>query len=419
MYDIVIVGSGIAGLNIYNSLIESGKYCKMLLIERNNYIGGRVYTVNKKIGKINHKLEAGAGRFNKNHKLLIDMIKKFKLHKKITKINSSDMKFVSYTNRYKDNKLITRLPYYYLDLIASRRFNNEMRKYTLKTWLYTKLDKKIVRYLIDSYPYKDMFKTNAYDAMVHYKKNMNINQDFFILRDGLYQIVTNLVKNINKNNGTIKLNTDCKSVKQIDNYYTIKCSTNNSTYTIDTKKVILAVQKPTLQKLDILKPVIDLINSVSITPLLRVYFIFDVPKNGVWFKNIKKVLTDTPITYFIPISYTNGSVMISYSDENRARFLNNMEKNNSKDFIKFIIDECKKLFNLKSIPKPIWYKMCYWDKGVAAWKPGVNSNKVSKQILRPLKRKNLFICGENYSRDYQSWIEGALETSNKVLDKLL
>ena len=33
------------------------------------------------------------------------------------------------------------------------------------------------------------------------------------------------------------------------------------------------------------------------------------------------------------------------------------------------------------------------------------------------QHKNLYICGENYS-SHQAWVEGALETSDMVLDKI-
>ena len=32
--------------------------------------------------------------------------------------------------------------------------------------------------------------------------------------------------------------------------------------------------------------------------------------------------------------------------------------------------------------------------------------------------KNIYCCGEHYSEKFQQWMEGALETSNKVLERL-
>ena len=38
-----------------------------------------------------------------------------------------------------------------------------------------------------------------------------------------------------------------------------------------------------------------------------------------------------------------------------------------------------------------------------------------KKMLKPVKNTPLYICGESYSR-WQAWVEGALETSDKVLE---
>ena len=83
----------------------------------------------------------------------------------------------------------------------------------------------------------------------------------------------------------------------------------------------------------------------------------------------------------------------------------------------YILNECEKLFGQK-IPKPIWYKPFYWEHGVGDWLPGYDSKQVSKHMIKPIKYKNLFICGENYSRNFQCWAEGALETAENVFKKM-
>ena len=51
------------------------------------------------------------------------------------------------------------------------------------------------------------------------------------------------------------------------------------------------------------------------------------------------------------------------------------------------------------------------------WKIGVDMNETYKKILQPDKDKNIFICGEAFSKK-QCWIEGALETCYDVITKL-
>jgi len=38
--------------------------------------------------------------------------------------------------------------------------------------------------------------------------------------------------------------------------------------------------------------------------------------------------------------------------------------------------------------------------------------------MKPIPEMDLFICGEHFSDKNQQWMEGALETSQKVLDFL-
>ena len=77
------------------------------------------------------------------------------------------------------------------------------------------------------------------------------------------------------------------------------------------------MQRPDLLKIHKLKPVKNMINSVHNANLLRVYAIFPTTQKCSWFKNIPKVLTDSPLSYFIPINEKNGLAMLSYTDENR------------------------------------------------------------------------------------------------------
>ena len=49
MYDILIIGGGIAGLNTYFQLLKKHKQEKILLLERSNYFGGRILQMQENI----------------------------------------------------------------------------------------------------------------------------------------------------------------------------------------------------------------------------------------------------------------------------------------------------------------------------------------------------------------------------------
>ena len=50
------------------------------------------------------------------------------------------------------------------------------------------------------------------------------------------------------------------------------------------------------------------------------------------------------------------------------------------------------------------------------WNKNIESSHTSNYLINPLP--NLFITGENYSLT-QSWVEGALDTSDKCIDKII
>ena len=80
---------------------------------------------------------------------------------------------------------------------------------------------------------------------------------------------------------------------------------------------------------------------------------------------------------------------------------------------KKILDELKKTFKM-DIKKPIYNSICYWNCGVGYWKPNIDSEIYIKKIAKLNKDDNLYIIGENYSKN-QGWNEGALESVNDLM----
>ncbi|KMN83659.1 amine oxidase [Chromobacterium sp. LK11] len=56
--------------------------------------------------------------------------------------------------------------------------------------------------------------------------------------------------------------------------------------------------------------------------------------------------------------------------------------------------------------------------GWNSWNIGVKSWEVKRQIIQPLDGQPLYVCGEAYS-DAQGWVEGALQTADMMLAKLV
>jgi len=92
---IIIIGAGMAGLTAASLLSKAGH--EVIILEANNRIGGRIYTIRKPFAQGNY-LEAGAMRFPGNHILLLEYIRQANLPlEKFINISPDDMIHVNNT----------------------------------------------------------------------------------------------------------------------------------------------------------------------------------------------------------------------------------------------------------------------------------------------------------------------------------
>ena len=92
-FDYIVVGGGIAGLNTCLKLCDTKN--KILLLERNSRLGGRLYSFQDK--KISY--EAGGARFHKGNVNLFELIKMFNLEDEIFEI-PNDKDFIPIEKKY-------------------------------------------------------------------------------------------------------------------------------------------------------------------------------------------------------------------------------------------------------------------------------------------------------------------------------
>tara|TARA_X000000950_G_C13862658_1_gene639366 strand:+ start:157 stop:1545 length:1389 start_codon:yes stop_codon:yes gene_type:complete len=417
-FEFTIVGGGISGLYCYYKLLKERKIIpeKSILFEKSNTIGGRIKSVKIKKNNIEHIFEAGAGRFSSNHKLLIKLIKELNLYDKIYKI-SGDSKFISNNKDLKKYKSV----YYYFKKVVKEsktKTDNYLRSKNYINYCIEVLGEDISNYLVKAYSYNDIFKTNAYDAIRLFKKSMNPEyNNYFILTGGYSQIIKKLKDLIIKMGGNIKLNCEINNIKYKNNMFTYYCK-KKSVNKYKTKNIILALPKSGLEKINFLKPIKPMLNSIGQSPLMRIYAIFK--KEDIWFENMGKMNTDNNLRFIIPINKKNGSIMISYGDEEYAEFWNKIIKKSKtkKEWKAIVMKYVRELFKI-NIKSPIWIQNYYWKNGVSYWKPYSNSKIISKKIIQPIEKNgskiSLFICGSNYSMT-NAWVEGALETVEQILN---
>jgi len=413
IYDIIIIGGGIASLYSAYKLLQKDENLKILILEKNDYLGGRMKTFQKTINNHRFIFEEGAGRFNSNHKLLINLIKELGLNDNIIKL-SAITEFHPSHGYKKDNEKIflKKNPFLYINkVIKQSKYENKeyLQKYTFIEYAKKILNESEIKFLLDSFGYyKELVSFNAYDAINLFKIGINQYLEFYGLNCGFHSIIKNIKNKIkNYNNTKILLNHDVNNIKYNNKLFIFY--TNDKIY--KSKKCILAIPKPNLLKLNILNSIKKELNSILCVPLCRIYAIFK--KKDIWFKYINKTTTNNNSRYIIPLDKTNGSIMISYTDSSYANYWNNI---NDESTLINLKNNIFKTYNIR-INDPIFLKKFYWKCGEGMWKKNKDSTLLSKKILQPFSEIPLYICGENYSES-QGWIEGALQTSVHVI-KLL
>jgi len=412
-YDIIIVGSGISGLYTTYKLLKKNKNLKILIIEKNNYNGGRIKTYKKNINNIKYQFEEGAGRFNTNHHLFLKLLKTLNLSNEIIKLNVNTI-FIPSTNY--DKKMLNKNCFYYINKVIKKSKNvsySTLQKYNFEEYAKKILNKKQWKLVTDSYGYYgELINMNAFDAINLFEKGMNPALQFYSLKCGFSYVIDKIIAIIKKNNAKILLNTSVNNINynQENKKFTIITNDNKI---FESKICITCIPKPDLIKLKIYKPIIHLLKSVTIESLCRIYSIFK--KKDIWFKDIGKITTNNNSRYIIPINKETGLIMISYSDSKYANYWNKLynKDKNKKMFKDNIKNNINKILNIK-IKNPIFTKVCYWKTGVSMWKKNYNSKILVDKIIQPYNIP-LFINGENYSNN-QGWIEGALENSEKIIN---
>jgi monoamine oxidase len=445
VYDLVIIGGGIAGLYTLYKLSKKYAHLKILLLESGQRYGGRIYSYKETIDKQEYVMDLGAGRLGYHHKLVNALINELGLKPKIIPIPNTKTYIEVATNNKVSNKTSTKdyimdkLTKFFFSPLVSKLGKTTKQSYYLYEFLTKYVSASFSRKVEDVFEYSsDLNELNAYDAIEYFKYDYNKTSDFFTLNGGLEQIIERLLLAIKKTRAYKSHNIRLRNLSNVKNI-TYKKNDASDLFEISvanyntqgsspdilySKYVICAIPKKSLDQLTIFKPLLSDLNSINSINLLRIYEIYDKEQDkeqdggSVWFKNIEKTITNTNVQFVIPVSSNNGLIMSSYSDCANARYWNNLLMNKGLDYVKVKLNEkLNLLFSIYNIKVPLskYIKMYFWDAGVACWKKGVDSDYLSVKLLNPYSR--VFIIGENYSK-YQAWCEGALMTSESCIAKL-
>ena len=419
-YDIIIVGGGIAGLYMMYNVLLQRPDLKVLLLEKNERLGGRIYTHHETVDGIAYHMDLGAGRIGTHHRLVMNLIKRLGLEREIVPI-SDEKSYIEVTNGIPEDKS----DLYEETMVKLRQFLKSLKINLTKHYVFGLCKKYVSKAFAATlgrvFEYKsDIYAFNAADAATYFTDQYAAKSSFFTMKDGIQSIIDALVQRIGikkKTGFIIKTSAYVDDIQCDNGDYTVSYNNGNTGNTGNKAKakaphLVLALPRNDLSRFTILDSLHGLLDTINEIPLLRIYEIYPIEKGkGSWFSHIKKTVTNTRLQMVIPIDQKTGLIMSSYSDYKNAQHWLDLDKGRMKATLHRLLQEAFAM----QIPQSKWLKFHYWPIGVAAWKRNVDSAAIGGQIVNPLP--NLYICGENYSQ-YQAWIEGALETSEKVLSSL-
>jgi hypothetical protein len=386
----IIIGGGISGLYTLHKIVVKYDLLphEIKILETNKKIGGRIHkdTFQKKRVIVG----AGIGRLDKD-KLLKQLLQEFDIKYKIykTSINYTFpeiniLEIVNDLRKWCDDNLTNEMReiYNFEDLfkIVYNEYLFNKFKYSSGHTDYLKAD--IIDTLHD-YGFED--NVGGYDAM-------SINWDELL--DSIYSkykkyIITNITVDSVKNN-KIKC-TKNKRIKNLEKIYLGKVikdkQKKKSEKVFYSEKIIFACPTNIIEKIYKNKKYSSLIlKNIICQPFVRAYVI---SKEDLGYKTF--TFTDTYLQKVIPLS--SSLYMISYSDNDNAKIIKDIFKNNiNKDIILY-----------------------YWNCGTHYFYPlnKIWNNRNQFLVYAQNPENNIYCVGEAFSKN-QGWVEGALESVEKI-----
>jgi monoamine oxidase len=425
MFDAAILGGGISGLYLAYKLLKTqqatlGKPRRILLIEKSKSIGGRIHTYKD----AHMSVEAGAGRIHKGHHRFLGLIRELGLGHLLVQIDN-DSRFV----RQEDNT-IGDSPYRPIASLlireAKKRPKHELIQKTLFEFAVEVCGKESAELALDSFGYTTEFLVmNAYDA-IELMKIIALHSEYYVLSGGLVQVVEALVERIKTLGGIIVQGQSVDAIRYrraapSGGPYTIFCSggveyeARRCVATFTAKAVAAIRFLGDTEFKEWAKDWKRIIKaSIFGGSLCRIYSKFDES----WFAKLGKLTIDNDLRMIIPIDAKTGVVMISYSDGPVANKWAKLEESAG---IREVNRRLKSLvedgLGIKLVGGPKHTKLFHWSDAVGYWRVGADSAKVERMAVDGFC--GMHFAGENYSRANQQWVEGSLDTSDLVLDRIL
>ena len=404
----LIIGGGIAGIYLAEQLAKRGDR-HVLLLEKNSYFGGRIYTFKDKATGLQY--EAGAGRIHRDHARVATLVDRLGLKKyyfsgnaDTISINSSDGSF------HKSNFVPV---FDALQKILTRLDPATLRHHTIAELLPPQH-----RSLLRLFPYWAETNLMRADVALGSFRPDGVMSDrradaFYGIVGGIEMLTDSLIKTARAAGATLRSGHEVLDVVRLPSGQFLVTVKGLPDMTVD--RVIFATCRCTLGTFRLIRDE-SFIHNLATSPLLRIYAVYppDPVTGRTWFAGMDTVVTDGPLRYVIRINAKKGLIMISYTDGDDTKAWRDLEGAALQTAIQA---EVRRFWPALTIPEPTYLRKHYWGGGCTYWLPGdYDVEAEAAHALNP--QPGVYVCGESISPHHQAWIEGALETSEALLCRL-
>jgi hypothetical protein len=433
MYDYAILGGGISGVYCAYNLLKWNKNLKVAIFEKSGEMGGRVYTIRDDWMTV----EAGAGRFSDKHFLFIGLLKELGLWKDVGYLRGgSDVYSVGGVGGDKEGRLVEGGFEHLYEIIgrivkASKRVAKKVLiQLSFVDYAKTVVSELDVRFVLDYFGYySELVIMNALDC-IRLMGHLSPDNKYCYLKGGFSRVIYSLLSatpTLGFGGGVgggleIFLNHTVRGVNVLSDegflVRGVKGGGSMVPFSVEARKCICALPANVILRWSVFRPIQSILRGIRCAPLCRIYSVFPPGSGGgkTWFSGMTRFSVNNPLKMVIPIDESRGVIMISYSDNKYARWWRDLKASQGIRGVNRALRKYMKEATGITIPQPLHTTVCYWDCGVGYWGVGVDSAEAEKSIMGVYKRvPGMYLCGEHYSAKSQQWMEGALDTSSKVL----
>jgi len=426
-YDVLLIGSGLSSLWLATELLRSNKGAKIAILEQYKALGGRTTTFHTEVPGIGPvQWEGGAARISSEHKLLLDLLKRYKLH--TVQLSSDSTWQDTYTSNAEPDIFESALP---TMLAPIRTLSPEiLATHTLRTLLRKVHGSNAAEDYMDQFPYRaELDLLRADQGLTMFLNEFGNSASYSIIAEGFSALVDAMEQDLKKRGAAFFVHHEFVGVNQNspNGDAVVRClvgspteGTSRTSVEFQARKVVLALPPAALGRIPQFAKW-PMLRRLQMAPLLRFYGVFPLDETGTpWFAGLGKRITSTPIRFMIPASEEKGVIQLSYTDsQDTEHWTRLLEKEGADAVGAAMIQELEKLLGIK-IPKPLLVKAHHWKEGAAYWLPGeYSSAEASREAAtRPFPDlPAVHVCGDSYSLR-QAWVEGALDHAAQLLPLL-